>query len=529
MDSFVLSNATIIDGTGAAPFAGAVIVAGGRIAEIARGPVEGDLVHHDLGGLALAPGFIDIHTHSDFTLLVDGSAESQIRQGVTTEVVGNCGHSCAPAQRPDRIARQTFGHHASVPFTWTSFGGYLERLEAARPAVNVAAFVGHGALRLCVMEEPQGAASPDEVKQMRSLLQEALDAGAVGFTTGLEYAPGNAADPQEIVTLCRDVAARDRLYATHIRNRDYWYEMGLGEALSTARQTGVRLQVSHLSPKHGAPVGAAAQMVEMIGWTRDAGIDAAFDVIPHNFGPTTMSSLLPPWVFVGGLGKALKRLSDKAAREAIKANPEPMWKLVKDRRWADIILFNAPANLDLMGLDFAEIGRLRNQDPYDAALDLLREEGDGLFGATWLARQFTDPDQDLLMRHELCGIISDTITLSSRPPLDAVRWSPSTWGWTARFLTEFADRRRLMALPEAVRRLTAYAADRVGLKDRGRIAVGMSADLVVFDPAALADRTSLKQPNAAPAGIRDVIVNGAFALHDGQLTDARSGLVLRAH
>jgi N-acyl-D-amino-acid deacylase len=527
--NLIIANGLIFDGTGAPPVAGDVAIAGERIVGFGAIGDTGSIPRINVGGHVIAPGFIDIHTHSDFTLLVNGAAESQIRQGVTTEVVGNCGHSCAPALRAERIARQTFGHHASVPFTWTTFGGYLDRLAEARPALNVAAFVGHGALRLCVIEEPQAVASSEEISQMRNLLAEALDAGAIGFTTGLEYAPGNAAAPQEIVELVADVARRDRLYATHIRNRDYWYEVGLGEALATARQTGARLQVSHLSPKYGAPQGAAQNMLDMIGWTKDDGIDVAFDVIPHNFGPTTMSSLLPPWVFVGGLDKALERLRDAADRERIKANPDPMWKLVKDRRWQDIVLFNSVQSASLVGLDFAEIGRLTNADPYDAALDILLAEGEGMFGATWLARQFSDPDQDLLMRQADCGIISDTITLTNQPPLDAMRWSPSTWGWTARFLKDFAEQRRLMALPEAIRRLTSYAADRVGLQGRGRIAPGAFADIVVFDVGALADRTTLKQPNTSPSGITHVIVNGTFALESGALTGSRAGQVIRKH
>ncbi len=527
--NLIIANGMIFDGTGAAPVAGDVAIAGGHIVAFGAIGDTGSIPRIDVGGHVIAPGFIDIHTHSDFTLLVNGAAESQIRQGVTTEVVGNCGHSCAPALRAKRIARQTFGHHPSVPFTWTTFGGYLDRLAAARPALNVAAFVGHGALRLCVMEEPQGPATADELGTMRDLLAEALDAGAAGFTTGLEYAPGNAASAHEITQLVGDTARRGRLYATHIRNRDYWYEMGLGEALATARQTGARLQVSHLSPKYGAPQGAAQHMLDMIGWTKDIGIDVAFDVIPHNFGPTTMSSLLPPWVFVGGIDRVLARLGQTADRERIKANPDPMWKLVKDRRWSDIVLFNAPANTDLVGLDFSEIGRRMNCDPYDAALDILLSAGDGMFGVTWLARQFSDADQDLLMKQADCGIISDTITLTNQPPLDAMRWSPSTWGWTARFLNNFAAQRKLMALPEAIRRLTSHAADRVGLTGRGRIAPGACADLVVFDIGALADRSTLKQPNTSPAGITHVLVNGIFAMQAGILSDARAGQVIRKH
>lgn len=523
----LLTCATLVDGTGAPARRADVAVLDDRILAIGDLSAMQARETLDLGGLVLAPGFIDIHTHSDFSLLVDGGADSQIRQGVTTEVVGNCGHSCAPACSAARLSKHVFGYHPSVAITWTTFAGYLDRLTEARTAVNVAALVGHGALRLSAMEEPQRPSSDDERQRLRSLLEEALEAGAYGFTTGLEYAPGNAADPSEVVELCRVTARHGALYATHVRNRDYWYEMGLGEALATARQTGARLQVSHITPKYGAPPEAAEHMLDMVRWTRETGIDVAFDVIPHNYGPTTMSSLIPPWAFEGGIDRVLARLRDGEARDRIKANPEPMWKLVKDRRWDSIVLFHSEENPALVGMSFDEIGAERGVDPYDAALDLLAEEGDGMFGLTWLARQFSDADQNLLMRDPLCGIISDTITLSDSGPLARLRWSPSTWGWTARFIDDFARQRDLLPLVEAVRRLTSLAADRLAIKGRGRLEPGAFADLVVLDPDALRDRTSLAEPKRPPAGIVHVLVNGAFALRHGERTTTRSGRVLR--
>jgi N-acyl-D-aspartate/D-glutamate deacylase len=204
-----------------------------------------------------------------------------------------------------------------------------------------------------------------------------------------------------------------------------------------------------------------------------------------------------------------------------------MWRLVADRRWDDIVLFHAPANRDLAGLSFAEIGRIRGVDPHDAVLDLLAEEGEGLFAATWLARQFSDADQDLLLSQPDCGVISDTVTLSRGGALAGMRWSPSTWGWTARFLDGFARERGLMTLAEGVRRLTSLAADRMGLKERGRIARGAFADLVLFDPARLTDRSTLAVPEAPPSGLMHVVVNGEVAVRDGRATGARAGRVLR--
>jgi N-acyl-D-aspartate/D-glutamate deacylase len=524
----VIRNGLVLDGTGAPAQRADLGLAGDRIVAVEPGGIQaGDTPAMDATGLVVAPGFIDIHTHSDATLLADGAAESQLLQGVTTEVVGNCGHSCAPASRPDRVAERIFGRSAGFAIGWRSFGEYLDAMQAARPAVNVAALVGHGTLRLCTMEEPDRPAGEAEIRGLRRLAREALEEGAIGVSTGLEYAPGSAAAPHEIVELCREAASLGAIHTTHIRNRDVYWEIGLGEALAAARQSGVRTQVSHISPKYGAPPGTAAAMLDMIGWSRAAGADVAFDVIPHNWGPTTMSGVLPGWAQAGGVARILQRLRDPAARARIKANPEPMWRLVADRRWDDIVLFHAPANAALAGLTFREIGRIRGVDPYDAVLDLLAEEGDGLFAATWVARQFTDADQDLLLSQPDCGVISDTVTLSREGALAGMRWSPSTWGWTARFLDSFARGRALMSLAEGVRRLTSLAADRMGLAGRGRIAPGGFADLVLFDAARLADRSTLALPEAPPAGLLHVIVNGAVAVRDGRLTGARAGRVLR--
>jgi N-acyl-D-aspartate/D-glutamate deacylase len=524
----VIRNALMLDGTGAPARRADVGLAGDRIVAVESGGIAaGDAPALDATGLILAPGFIDIHTHSDATLLADGAAESQLLQGVTTEVIGNCGHSCAPATRPARVAERIFGRSKDFAIGWRSFGEYLDRMEQARPAVNVAALVGHGTLRLCTMEDPDRPASDDELRGLRRLARESLEEGAIGLSTGLEYAPGSAATPREIVELCREAASLGAIHTTHIRNRDAYWEIGLGEALAAARQSGVRTQISHISPKYGAPPGTAAAMLQMIGWSRDAGADVAFDVIPHNWGPTTMSAALPAWAQAGGVARILERLRDPAARARIKANPEPMWRLVADRRWEDIVLFHAPANADLNGLSFAEIGRIRGVDPHDAVLDLLAEEGEGLFAATWLARQFSDADQDLLLAQPECGVISDTVTLSRGGALAGMRWSPSTWGWTARFLDHFARGRELMSLAEGVRRLTSLAAARMGLAGRGVIAPGAQADLVLFDAGLLADRSTLAAPEAPPTGVAHVFVNGAHAVRDGRLTGARAGRVLR--
>ncbi len=524
--TLVLRNARLLDGSGAAARNADVLIDGERIAAVGSVPAAASAQEIDLSGLTLAPGFIDLHTHSDVALLRDGRAESQLLQGVTTEVVGNCGHSCAPIARGADAQSLTFGPRADADPCWRSFADYLTALGNADLAVNVAALVGHAALRMAVMSDPLARADEAEIDAMASLLDRSLEEGAIGFSTGLEYVPGICADTRELSALAQRVALHGRLYTTHVRNRDLQFELAIGEALATARASGARLQISHIQPKFGAPKHAAEHMAQMVDWAR-ADVDAAYDVIPHTWGPTAVSSVLPAWVHEGGTQQLLARLRDPAARARIKSKPNPIWRLVAEGRWSDIVLFSAHQNRHEQGRTIAEIAASRGVEPFDAVLDLLFEEGEGFAALNWAGHNFTDDDIALLLDQPNTGVISDTITLTRDGPLGALRWSPSTFGWTARFLQRYVREQRALELPEAVRRLTRLPAQRLGLTDRGQLCEGARADLVAFDDAAVEDRSSLQSPNEPPAGFAHVIVNGRLAVRDGRLTGARAGQVIR--
>lgn len=532
MPSTVIEHVNLYDGSGCAARAADVLVKADRIVAVeAPGALAAlacdERIH--AAGLALCPGFIDLHTHSDATLLVDGGADNELLQGVTTEVIGNCGHSCAPLTNRADIRRLALGTQRGFEAEWTDFDGYLTQLQAARPGTNVAALVGHGALRCCAMCGAPRAASTQEMSVMQRLLDESLDAGAFGFSTGLEYAPGSSAPAEEIEALCATTARRGALYTTHVRNRDLHYARGVGEALDAALRCDVRTQISHLQPKFGAPAHAAEHCLQMIGQAREGGADVCYDIIPHTWGPTMMASVLPAWAFEGGLDELLQRLGDSRQRDALKLNPQPLWQLVARRRWADIVLFHCESAPDLIGLTMADIGRRRGVDPHDAALDLLRDEGEALYAASWVGHNFVEDDVALLLRQAGAGVISDAVSTASGGPLGALRWSPSSHGWSARFLRHYVQDRRLMSREEAVHRLTGLPAQRLGLVDRGRVAPGVAADLVVLDFDAIADRSDFAHPHRSPAGIVHVMVNGAWAVRDGRRNGARSGRVLRRH
>lgn len=527
MLDLIIANASVVDGTGAPAYLADVGVKDGRVVEIAGLKSAASRDRVDAKGLAVAPGFIDIHTHSDFTLLVDGSADSQVMQGVTMEVVGQCGTSCAPFGG-DMQGDQLVGFIAAgVDVNWRSFGEYLNRLDQSKLGVNVAAMVGHGNIRRAVKGDATTMTTADELQAMTYIADQCFEAGAIGFSTGLEYFPGNIAPQHEIAGLCRCCARHGLLYATHVRNRDVYYDLGFTEAIATARHAGARLQISHIQPKYGAPKDAMVSTLELIARAKREGVDVAYDVIPHDWSHTGIVAALPVWAREGGADALRARLRDPAQRELLKHNPQPIWRLVTDRKWADIVLLRSRANPDLVGRSFQDIGTIRRVDPFDAALDLLLEEGEGMTEMLWTSHCFSEQDVRLCMEQPECAVMSDTLALSRHSAMQPVIGSLSGFGWTARLLGHYARDAGVISLEEAVRKITSLPAQRLGLSGRGRLIVGAPADLVVFDPATVRDTATLTRPKSHPEGFAHVLLDGEFTLRDGERTARNPGRVIR--
>ncbi len=527
MFDVIIENGSIVDGTGAPAFAADIGVRNGVVNEIGhlKGVAARDKI--DARGRTIAPGFIDIHTHSDFTLLVDGSADSQVMQGVTMEVVGQCGTSCAPFGN-DMKGHQLVGHiKAGVDVNWRSFAEYLDRLDHSNLGVNVAAMVGHGNIRRVVKGDAVSAPTGDEIRKMVRVAEECFEAGAIGFSTGLEYFPGNIAPQYEIASLCQCCAQHGLLYATHVRNRDVYYDLGFTEAIATARHAGARLQISHIQPKYGAPKDAMKSTLELIARAKREGVDVAYDVIPHDWSHTSIVAALPVWAREGGVDALRARLRDPQQRELMKQNPQPIWRLVTDRKWADIVLLRSVANPGLVGMTFSEIGLRRNTDPFDAVFDLLLEEADGLTEMLWTSHSFSEDDVRLCIEQPECAVMSDTLALSRHSAMQPVIGSLSGYGWTARLLGHYVRDTALLSLEEGVRKMTSLPADRLGLKGHGRLAVGAAADLVVFDPAMVKDKSTLTKPKQHPVGFDHVLLGGVFTLRDGKRTEHCPGRVIR--
>lgn len=526
----ILAGGTFYDGTGADPIRTDIGIEGGRIVAIGDLSTAEARVRLDLDGLAVTPGFIDLHTHSDFTLMADGRAQSQVHQGVTTEVIGQCGFSAAPARRPEDAKIMSPGFtEGMVDIDWSSFGEYLDHLDRMSLGVNVAAFVGHGSVHRAVLGDALRPADDDELDQMKFLVGESIDGGAYGFSTGLEYWPGSLASPDQITELVSVAAKHDVLYATHVRNRDVHYDIGFGEAISCARAAGARLQISHIQPKHGAPDWAMEHSIQMVENAKSHGVDIAYDVIPHDWSHTRVMAIMPQWAQEGGTAAVMGRLKDKATRERIKANRRPMWRLVLDDGWDKIVLMQSTRNPDLVGLTFAEIGHRRRTDPYDAALDLLIEEGEEMAHLMWTSQSFSEDQIRLAISQPDCAIISDTLALAPEGCLKHHIGSLSGYGWAARFLQHYVRDCGVLTLAEGVRRLTSLPATRLGISDRGTLREGAWADITVFDAEQIESHCDVEAPRRFATGIAHVLVNGVFSMRDGTRTDQDGGKVLRSH
>ena len=525
MFDVVVRGGLLVDGTGAAARRADIGIEGEQITAIGDlGGAESRLML-DAGGLAAAPGFIDIHSHSDFTLLVDPRAHSQILQGVTTELVGNCGHGCAPlGPRIEAYTGNIYGYQDLIPIDWTSMEGYLARLEEAGPAVNAAALAPNGNLRLTAMPDVRRPADKDETALMVRLLEESLDAGAFGFSTGLEYPAERAASEEEIVELCRAAARKGGLYATHERNRDLLAVEAVEEGVRAAEATGVRLQVSHIIPRRGGPPDSLERSIEAVERACARGLDVEFDAHTRLHGITNLSAVLPSWASADGPEQMNRHLRDTATRDRLKQYRSIISSFGLGG-WDGVALFCSEGSPDKVGRSIADLTP-PGGDPYDTMYDLLLAEGGDPHGPLLICRSY---DEDMLadtFRHPLCTTESDATALCLDGPLADTSFL-GAYTWAGSFFRTMVRERRELTLEEAVHKLTAQPADRIGLGDRGRLMKGMKADVVVFDPAEFSDRGTLDDPNRPAAGVHHVLVNGGLTAADGKETGRRSGRVLR--
>lgn len=534
MTDILIRSGQLIDGSGAPAVQADLAVTDGRITAI------GDLSDMtapdtiDATGRIVAPGFIDIHTHSDLTLLLEGRAPSSVAQGITTQIAGNCGVSAAPT----RDFQPYFGPldpamTRGLVCDWTGFSDYFQRLEQTGVGTNVASLVGHGNIRVAAMGYDDRAPTAAEMDQMRALTHQAMADGTFGLSTGLAYAPGPFASLDELVELGRVVGEFGGIYTSHIRNQTEGIAAAVGEVIAVGEGAGIAAHVSHMQP--GSPmIGATAGLLRTMDELRARGVDVSCDAIPYTVGSTTLKSLLPPWALDGGDEALIQRLRDPGMREKIRADTmthgaesggSRKRNLVRDGNWEKIWLGSSgSANEHLMGKSFAEIGRLRRQDPHDAVLDILIEEE----ARPWmLAEDVSEEDFLNIVRHEAGGIISDGFSLIPEGVLAEGKHHPRSYAAFPYFLRHFIREQQAMTWEAAIHKMTGHGARRFGITDRGLLREGMWADLVIFSANDIGEMADFDQPYQYPRGIDHVFVNGVAAVRDGNLQDSRSGRILR--
>ncbi|MBI2154765.1 MAG: D-aminoacylase [Candidatus Rokubacteria bacterium] len=524
-----IEGATVVDGTGAPGFRADVGITGEVIAAV------GDLSREPAGttlrasGLTLAPGFIDIHSHSDWRLWANRRAESKIRQGVTTEVVGNCGFSPAPVNPSFREDLRGFALYVpeGMDFSWQSVEEYLTRFDHGGCALNVIQLLGHGTLRIAAMGFARRKPTDRELAHMKRLVAESLEGGAWGISTGLIYAPGSYGETDEIVELAR-VAGRHRgFYASHIRGEAANLLNSITEAITIGREGELPVQVSHIKAAGRPHWGKVKDALALIDAARAEGLDVTADVYPYTASSTTLRTLLPGWALEGGVEAMLGRLQNPAERARLRAEVEAGKKgeedLVANAGWDGIMIAYAPGSREVEGKRLSEIAKERGVAPMDAVMDLLLASRGKVY---MILFQLDEADLRLALAHPHVMIGSDGSALATHGELGQGKLHPRSYGTFPRVLARYWRDERLLSVEQAVHKMTGLPATKLGLKDRGVIRVGAKADLVAFNGRTVADRATYEEPYQYAAGIEYVLVNGRLVIKGGEHTGSLPGRVL---
>jgi N-acyl-D-amino-acid deacylase len=528
MWDLLIQQARVVDGSGAPSFVADVAIRGDTIAQVGTITSPRAMVVVNGTGLTLAPGFIDLHTHSDYTLLVNPLAESKVHQGVTTEVIGNCGTSPAPlGDEAFPIIRARMQQQYGLDVSWRTLAGYLERLAESGTAINVVPLVGHGTIRSAVMGYAQRPPTTSELMHMQTLIAEAMTDGAFGLSTGLVYAPGCYADTDEIVDLAKVVGQAGGMYFSHIRGESDSVLEAAQEAITVGQRAGVAVQISHLKTAGRENWEKTPALLDLLDQANARGLDVTGDMYPYTAGATSLGALLPPWVHEGGLPKLLPRLRDAQVRARIRRDIEQgvdgWWNPARAAGWSGVQISRAPQHRSYQGMRLSDIAPLRQQDPLEAALDiLLAEEGN----AGVVLFMMGDVQVQTILQHRRVMIGSDAGATAPYGVLGQGHPHPRAYGTFPRILGTYVRERGVISLEEAIFRMTGLTAWRLGLSDRGLVRPGYKADLVIFDAHHIADQATYDMPHAYPTGIHWVLVNGQVILRDGERLPVLSGRVL---
>ena len=528
----VIANGRIVDGTGVPWYRGDVGIIGDRIAAIGDLKSARAQARIDATALIVAPGFIDMLGQSEFNLLVDNRAASKVTQGVTTEVTGE-GSSIAPInQRMIQDSLPRF-EHFDLKADWLSLADYFKRLEqSVHPAINLGTFVGAGGLRDFVIGKENRPATGDELEQMKRLTAEAMEQGALGLSSSLQYVPDRFASTDELVELARVAAKYGGIYITHQRSEGDGIFQSLDEVFAIAERARIPAEIFHLKCAYRANWGKMGEVLKRIEAARQHGLDITANQYPYTRASNGLDACLPLWAREGGIDKMILRLKNPVERGRIKKEMESSSVQGWENQWygsggSDGVLLSSVLRPELRqyeGLTFTQIGQKMGKDPRDAVMDLVvADNGE----SSVILSIMTEDDVRTALRHPLVSVGTDSAALAEDGLLSESKSHPRGWGSFPRILGKYVRTEHLLTLEEAIRKMTSRPAARVGLKDRGLLRPGMAADITIFDPDAIRDVSTFEAPTHYSVGVRDVLVNGVRVLADGRLTSERPGRVLR--
>ena len=519
MTDLLIRGGTVIDGTGGPARRADVAVRDGRIVAVGEVGTGSDARTIDASGRVVSPGFIDIHSHSDESVLINSACESAVHQGVTLVAAGNCGGASAPvlglaAEELDRDLERY-----KLERTWTSFGEYAAAIDRSGTAINFCSFVGHGTLRMCVMGADDRAPTNGELAAMQALLRASLEDGAIGLSTGLIYPPSAYGTTDEISALASVVRDHDGLYASHIRNEGDDLFAAIEENLEIGRRSGVRVQLSHHKASQKKNWGKVRESTAMIERAQAAGVDVIADQYPYTASSTGLAVTIPKWAHAGGSRALCLRLQDPAVRQRIRGEYTET-----ERSWTDIVIARAVHHPDWSGKSVAQLAASAQRDPLEWTCDALVEH-DGAIDI--IHHSMDEADVRYVLAKPWVCIGSDSRANAPYGPLSFGKPHPRSYGTFPRVLGHYARDEGVITLEDAVRKMTSLTASRLGLRDRGTVREGAWADLVVFDPDRIIDTATYDEPHRYPAGIDHVVVNGVVVTHGDETLSDRPGRFLR--
>jgi dihydroorotase/N-acyl-D-amino-acid deacylase len=526
----LFAGGRVVDGSGAPWFRADVCVVGDRIAAV--GQLDGAQARRriDASALVVAPGFIDMLGQSEYSVLVDGRAASKITQGITTEITGE-GSSIAPVNRRMLDEQRAVFERYGVTPDFTTLDGYFRAFERARPAINLGTFVGAGGVRDLVIGKTDRPATAAELMAMEAAVAQAMEDGALGLSTSLQYVPDRYASTEEIIALAKVAARYGGTYITHQRSESARIDESLDEVFRVAREARIPAQIYHLKTAYRPNWGRMPAVLKRLERARAEGLDVSADVYPYAAAMNGLDACLPLWVREGGRAAMVERLRDPAVRERVKAEvakDDPSWEnQYLGAGGAAGVMVAAVLSEELKpyeGRTLEEIGQDEGKDPLDVLLDLVVADGGNGYGILFI---MDEDDVRAALRHPLVSMCTDSSAAATDGLLSREKGHPRGWGSAARILGRYVREEKLLTLEEAVRKMTSLPASRMGLADRGLVRPGMAADLVAFDPDTVADRATFAEPRRYSAGIPYVAVNGELVVDGGTITAARPGRPLR--